>query len=295
MSPRQRPAFSLLELLVVVTILAVLIALLLPAVQKARQAATRIKSSNQLRQIGLGLHHYAEVHQGRMPGFPRGGFERDQDDVPPLDGIEPYVELPNISRSMEAGVRVPLYLDPSDPTVDLVVAPGTTHPSNRGNTSYAANMVAFAGRPRLGAQFPDGTSGTIAFAGHYSRCGPFGDNSAGSNFIYSLRMSSAPGYEGSEYYRALNTVRRGTFADRYYGDVVPVTIDGRTVPSRPGTTFQVVPAPADSDPALPQTPHAAGMLTLQFDGSVRLVSPRIDPSTFWAAVTREGGEIATLD
>lgn len=295
MNLRQRPALSLLELLVVVSVIAVLIGLLLPAVQKARVAASRLKSANQLRQIGIGLNHYADNHQGRMPGFVKGGFERDRNDSPPLDGIEPYVELVNVSRSLETGIRVPLYLDPADPTVEIPVPLNTIEPANRGNTSYPANMVAFAGCPRLASQFPDGTSSTIAIAGHYSCCAPFGDRSAGSNFIYSLRSSSATGFVGADYYRELNTVRRATFADRYYGDVVPVTADGRTTPSRPGTTFQVTPPPGDSDPALPQTPYAAGMLTLQFDGSVKLVAAQVDSSVFWAAVTRDGGEVASLD
>lgn len=295
MNPRHRPAFSLLELLTVVAILAILIGLLLPAVQKVRVAAARMKSTNHLHQIGIGLHHYADVHEGRMPGFVKGGFGRDRNDVPPLVGIEPYVELSGVSRSLAAGVRVPLYLDPADPTADMPVAANTIDPANRGNTSYAANMVAFAGCPSLAGQFPDGTSGTIAVVGHYSRCGPFGARSAGSNFLYSLRSSSVSGFTGDAYYRALNAVRRGTFADRYYGDVVPVTADGRTVPSRPGATFQVAPLPADSDPALPQTPYVAGLLALRFDGSVRLIGPQIDPSTFWAAVTRDGGEVMPLD
>lgn len=291
---QHRPAFSLLELLVAVAILAALIGLLIPAVQKVRATAARMKSSNQLRQIGVGLHHYAQDRQGRLPGFLHGGFEGDQEDSPPLDGIEPYIELGDVTRSAKNGVRVPLYLDPSDPTLELPVAP-TISFSNRGNTSYSINIVAFTGRPSLDGHFPDGTSTTIAVVGRYSRCGPFSEFLPGANFIYSLKSSSASGFEGEMHYRMLNAVRRGTFADRYYGDVVPVSADGRTVPSRPGATFQVRPDPNDSDPALPQTPHAAGLLSLQFDGSVKVVRPGIDPSVFWSAVTREGGEVSSLD
>jgi prepilin-type N-terminal cleavage/methylation domain-containing protein/prepilin-type processing-associated H-X9-DG protein len=104
LSPRPRAGFTLIELLVVIAIIAILIGLLVPAVQKVRESGNRIQCANNLKQIGLGIHNFASTNKGR---FPSGGWgwnwvgdaNRGNDLHQPggwIYNLLPYVEQDNV-------------------------------------------------------------------------------------------------------------------------------------------------------------------------------------------------------
>src|SRR5262245_49725390 len=107
MSQNRRPAFTLIELLVVIAIIAILIALLVPAVQKVRGAAARVQCQNNLKQLGLALHGYV----GSNKVLPSNGIYTYNGStvtqVSPWSAVArilPYVEQDNIYRNIDFSV-----------------------------------------------------------------------------------------------------------------------------------------------------------------------------------------------
>jgi prepilin-type N-terminal cleavage/methylation domain-containing protein len=200
---RRRQGFTLIELLVVIAIIAVLIGLLLPAVQKVREAAARSTSSNNMKQIALSVHNYSGANNDKLPPLVDanvGNMSNAQGLRSIYFWILPYIEQDNIYRLYTTGNMasyvnttngvaqniIKSLISPADSTASSgtttavatftvnVGAPGTTVTVPAGTyatTSYAFNGVVFKGNsggiPRT---FQDGTSNTILLAERYQVC-----------------------------------------------------------------------------------------------------------------------------
>jgi len=277
MKDRQqaRSAFTLIELLVVIAIIAILIGLLVPAVQKVREAAARAQCQNNLKQICLACHNFHDAYK-RFPNMINGTG-------PPIGAshsvhyeILPFIEKRNEYNQGGAtqwNNKIPIYICPSE-----FSSPDGLSPGNWGyGTSYAANELVFTLNGnnwsgswtsvgpflRLGASFRDGTSTTMMFAERYINCA---GNPTGTYVNY--------GSWGGQSYNF------PTFNN----------------PNNNGWgTPQISPTQNQCNVWVTQTAHTCSMQVGMADGSVHGVTAGVSNTTWWAASTPAANDIVGSD
>jgi prepilin-type N-terminal cleavage/methylation domain-containing protein/prepilin-type processing-associated H-X9-DG protein len=173
---KKRIAFTLVELLVVIAIIAVLVALLLPAVQRVREAASRIKCTNNLKQLGLALHNY----HGEYGCFPeaRGVYPLS---FSPQAFLLPYLEQSNVYDMIDFGangatsdykgdnaaaalIQIKNFICPSDISSAVLGGNGATSGVVFGGNSYCSCVGTGTSNP---GQVPSNPSGAIVSGGSY--------------------------------------------------------------------------------------------------------------------------------
>jgi prepilin-type N-terminal cleavage/methylation domain-containing protein/prepilin-type processing-associated H-X9-DG protein len=315
----RRSGLTLIELLVVIAIIAILISLLVPAVQRVREAANRTQCTNNLKQIGLAAQLYHDAHKHLPPvigyyppareAFGTGFFHLlphlEQDNLyrsalgsvpfPPPDG--PTVVLsPGNNNVYSQPVKT--FLCPSDPSVgpDGVV---TINGCPFGASSYAPNAMVMSdrvamtpqGKTRIDADIPDGTSNTILYAEKYARCThatmtPPVFRDGGTTWAYSAALpfpwQPPPMALPSKPFQP--------------GFCVPgMANQGAPDALGPTSRFQIQPAQGACDPSRAATSHAGGIQVGMADGSVRTLTSSLSGDTWWAAVTPRGDEVLGSD
>jgi prepilin-type N-terminal cleavage/methylation domain-containing protein len=308
----RRCGFTLIELLVVIAIIAILIGLLLPAVQKVREAAARMKCQNNLKQVALALHNYHDA-RGYFPhatynyidstGYTPAPYNNTQDRRSWGQDVWPYLEQDNLYRAFEAymntgasalgfpqlGSVVATLMCPSDPT-----SPKTqTYWGGLGTPTqgFSGNYVVCAGNGYFcqNSYLDSGNLNGICYALSRTRMTDITDGTSNTALVSELILS--PDTYGHDI--------RG----RYHN------------PAHSGVAFSTLYAPNNMIPdqfnwcspqPVPRAPciwtgsymfvsarsyHANGVNLGLADGSIRFVTNSIDINTWRALGSRNGGEV----
>jgi prepilin-type N-terminal cleavage/methylation domain-containing protein len=272
---RRSLGFTLIELLVVIAIIAILIGLLVPAVQKVREAAARMSCGNNVKQLSLAVHDYASAQNNVPPGWSSNNGT--------LYGslhffILPYVEQDNVYRAAgndsntQDGVAIKIYVCPSDGSI------WSSHPNS--GTNYAFNTLVFCSpgswatdqKPgTIVSSMPDGTSNTVIWAERYRLCQP--SSGGHTDPTWCANPWDTPNGNWAIPAFGWTTTNGGWFPQPNYN----------------GVAFQTSPSAAACNWYVTQGAHSGTMQVGLGDGSVRGVSSGVSVTTWTNACTPNDG------
>lgn len=287
---KSRSAFTLIELLVVIAIIGLLVALLLPAVQSARESARRTQCKNHLKQIGIALHQYHDRSAHFPPGY-LTAVAPDNSDLGPGWGWASFLladlEETNVQSEMSRGFDIgdarnqaargtllPVFLCPSDPAPPSFTVEATT------TTVAYGNYLAVNGNQ--GVSDAAGTNDGSFLRNSWFRMADITDGLSCTLFVAerSQRMSYT------------------TWVGAVTGGEVPSRLDPAAIESAAALVLghcgpHVPNNPAVTDADAFSSSHPSSVHFLLGDGSVRLITDSIAVPVYDALATRAGGEAVT--
>jgi prepilin-type N-terminal cleavage/methylation domain-containing protein/prepilin-type processing-associated H-X9-DG protein len=332
MRRRRRPGFTLIELLVVIAIIAILIGLLLPAVQKVREAAARMSCSNNLKQIALANMNYESSYGTFLPGIGKNGCcwgtwmipilpYVEQDNLAKIyvnfGGLDPlprYASGPNV---VVARTRLKTFTCPSDTPQSWGSLTKHNYVLNAGNTTFYQVALPLGCQPGtagctpfLGAPFSWYANSNLVNDSPFPYTFPPTDPTKGQ---MGLPMKIGDITDGTSNTMMASEALQGRGNDlrgftwwggaagftAYIGpnSTLPDVITGGICVS---TTSPLMPCTTTSTPSMPRlmgarSLHTAGLNVAMCDGSVHFVSNAISINVWRALSTASGGEAFSTD